>query len=391
MSCYISSNNNRLYVALEADYGVVAAVTGENRIPLVKLEARQTGEPTGRRDKTGSRTFAGMPNRIRRNTTFQLNTFMTQWSAPAAAPSHGPLFQAGLGGSPLTWSGGTVASVPTPTQIVFGAAHGLSVGQGVTFGGEMRFVAGVQDATTVFLNAPFSTPPTGGAEFGPTVTYPLATDLPSATIFDAWDPTGSAVQRILNGAAMDVVKVKVNGDFHEFTFAGPAQDLLDSASFESGQGGLTDFPEEPSSIGFDYTIVPGHIGQVWMGAAPTRMHSLTSAELTVDNQIEPRVREFGSDFARCIAAGQRSVGLTFRIFEEEDGAPQELYQAARQRSPIAVMLQLGEQAGQLFGAYMPAMAPEVPEFDDGETRLEWVFENSRAQGAVDDELYVAFG
>jgi len=37
------------------------------------------------------------------------------------------------------------------------------------------------------------------------------------------------------------------------------------------------------------------------------------------------------------------------------------------------------------------MVPEVPEFADGESRLEWVFQNSRAQGAVDDELFVAFG
>jgi hypothetical protein len=40
---------------------------------------------------------------------------------------------------------------------------------------------------------------------------------------------------------------------------------------------------------------------------------------------------------------------------------------------------------------MPAMVPEVPEFDDRETRLQWRFQNSRAQGTVNDELYVAFG
>jgi hypothetical protein len=40
---------------------------------------------------------------------------------------------------------------------------------------------------------------------------------------------------------------------------------------------------------------------------------------------------------------------------------------------------------------MPAVIPEVPEFDDGDSRLEWVFGSSRAMGGVDDELYVAFG
>jgi hypothetical protein len=37
------------------------------------------------------------------------------------------------------------------------------------------------------------------------------------------------------------------------------------------------------------------------------------------------------------------------------------------------------------------MVPEVPEYLDSDTRLEWSFDNSRAQGTVDDELYVCFG
>jgi hypothetical protein len=55
------------------------------------------------------------------------------------------------------------------------------------------------------------------------------------------------------------------------------------------------------------------------------------------------------------------------------------------------MLQLGEAAGQLCGMYMPAMVPQVPQFDDSETRLQWKFENDRAQGTANDELYIAFG
>lgn len=390
MSCYISSNNNRAYVALETAYGDIASATGANRIPLVKLAARQTPVQPNRRDKTGSRTFAGLPNHIRKNTSFRLNTFMTSWGTAPAQPGHGPLFQAALGGDPLTFSGGVVASMPATTQVTFTDEHGLSAGHGITFGGEMRFVTGVLDANTIAFNAPFSEPPVGGAVFGPTVTYPLATDLLSTTIYDYWDPAG-AVQRVLNGAAMDVMKVKVNGDFHEFEFSGPARDIIDSTTFEAGQGELAEFPSEPSSIGFDYSVVPGHIGQVWMGSAPSRMHALTSAELTVDNNLDLRAREFGSDFASCITAGQRAVRLSFSIFEQDNDESRELYQASRQRSPIEVMFQLGEQQGQLFGVYMPAMVPEVPQFADSDTRLEWVFDNSQAQGTVDDELYVAFG
>jgi len=265
MSCYISSNNNRVYVALESSYGAAASITGDNRIPLVKLGAKQVGEQTARRDKTGSRTFVGLPNRIRKNTTFRLNTFLTQWANQSAPPSHGPLFQAAMGGTPMLFTGGTVASVTGTTQIEFAAPHGLIPGQALTFAGEIRFVSAVLNATTLFINAPFTNGPVTGSAIGATATYAPATEIGSATIYDYWDPS-TVVQRVVNGAAMDVMKVTVNGDYHEFEFSGPSQDLLDSASFTSGEAGLSTFPAEPSSAGFDYTIVPGHLGQVWMGA-----------------------------------------------------------------------------------------------------------------------------
>lgn len=390
MSCYISSNNERVYVALESIYGTVPAITGANRIPLVKLGAKQVPEQTTRNDKTGSRTFAGMPNHIRKRTNYSVKTLMTAWTNQGQAPNEGPLFQGAMGGTPVFFNGGTVSTVTGQTQIAFSAPHGLSSGQAVTFSGEMRFVTAVQNSTTVFLNAPFSTPPTGGSEFGTTITYRLAEGLPSISVFDYWDPSG-AVQRILNGAAVDTMTVKVNGDFQEFDFGGPSRDLIDSASFQAGDGGLSSYPAEPSTAGFDYTIVPGHLGEVWMDATPDRFFTLTSAELTLENSVNLRAREFGTDFARCIAAGQRKITLNFELFELVDAQTAGLYQAARQRSPIGVMFQLGEQTNQLFGAYMPAMIPEVPEFDDSETRLQWKFSNSRAQGTVNDELYIAFG
>ncbi|MEQ1947930.1 MAG: hypothetical protein ABL995_12120 [Bryobacteraceae bacterium] len=390
MSCYVSSNNNRFYVGLESTYGTVPAITSQNRIPAVKLGARQVLEQTSRRDKTGSRTFVGLPNSIRRRTSYQLNTFMTEWSGVESTPCQGPLFQAAMGGSPLMYAGGTVAGTVGTTGVTLTGPHGLVAGQAVTNAGEIRFVAAVQDATTVFLNAPFSNGLTAGAALGPTVSYPLSSGVGSVSIFDYWDPV-DAVQRILHGAAVNQMRMKVNGDFHEFVFEGPSQDLLDNTSFTSGQGELTQFPAEPEDAGFNYAIVPGHLGQVWLGTVESRFYTLTAAQLDLDNNIELRTKEFGSNSARCIAAGERSVRLNLSLFEQANEETKGLYQAARQRSPIGVMLQLGQQSGQLFGAFMPAMVPEVPEFDDSETRLEWKFQSSRAQGTVNDELYIAIG
>jgi hypothetical protein len=374
---------------LETDYGQVAAITAQNRIPLLRLTAKKSPVTTRRKDKTGSRTFVGLPNRIRNTSSFELSTLMTEWTNPSSAPSHGPLFQAALGAPPAIFGGGSIQSITNQTQLSFAAPHGLAPGQAITNGGEIRFVTAVQNSTVLFINAPFSGLK-GGAAVGNTMSYGLADDLGSVTLHDYWDPN-TAVQRIVNGGAIDKLQVKVNGDFHEFDFSGPARDLVDSASFTSGDAGLTQFPPEPVLAGFDYTVVPGHLGQVWMGSTPVQFLTLTSAELTIQNNISLRLHEFGSDFPLCIQAGAREVSLNLTIFEQDDAQTKQLYQAARQRSPISVMFQLGEQAGQLFGAYMPAMVPEIPEYDDQQSRLQWKFQNSRAQGTANDELYIAFG
>jgi len=390
MSCYISSNNERVYVALETTYGIIPAITSANRIPLLKFTAKQAPEQSKRKDKTGTRTFPGLPNQIRMNTNLGVNTLMTEWTDQTVQPSYGPLFQAAMGGTPIFFNGGTVAAVTGTTGIQFATPHGLSVGQAITFSNEMRFVAAIQDQYTVFVNAPFTNIPTAGAAIGTTVTYVLAEDLGSVSVFDYWDPS-NAVQRIVEGGAINTMKIKVNGDYQEFDFAGPARDLVDSASFQAGQGGLSSFPAEPALATFDYTIVPGHLGEAWMGTTPNEFMTITAAELTLDNAVDLRVKEFGSDYAQCIAAGVRSVTLNFELFEMADAQTAGLYQAARARSPIGVMFQLGEQTTQLFGAYMPQMVPQVPEYDDSETRLQWKFANDRAQGTAENELYVAFG
>ena len=99
MSSYISSNANRFYTALESAYGKVESITATNRIPAVKLGIRQQVETGTRRDKTGSRTFAGMPAGVRRRTSFDLQTYLTSWDKTAAGSGYGPLFEAAMGGT----------------------------------------------------------------------------------------------------------------------------------------------------------------------------------------------------------------------------------------------------------------------------------------------------
>jgi hypothetical protein len=133
------------------------------------------------------------------------------------------------------------------------------------------------------------------------------------------------------------------------------------------------------------------MGQAWLGNTASRFYTISSAAFVVDNALDMRAKEFGSNLPRSISPGRRSVILEFELFEQDDTATAGLYQAARQQSPIEVMFQLGEQSQQLVGVYLKSLVPDVPEFDDSDHRLRWRFRESRAQGTVDDEIVVAFG
>jgi hypothetical protein len=390
MSSYILSNANRFYTGLENSYGQTPAITAQSRFPAVKLTAKNNLETADRRDKTGSRTFVGIPAGLRRTTSFDVTTYMTSWGGQSAGPAYGPLFQASMGAVPAMYAGGTAGAGSSGTTLVFAAPHGLAIGQGVSCNGEMRFVTNVVSATAVQVNAAFSAVPAAGTEIAPSISYFPATELPSVSIFDYWDPS-DALQRILCGAAVDKMTVKINGDFHTFEFEGMAQDLLDSASFTTGQGQLSSFPIEPVLGAFDYSIVPGNMGEAWLGITPSQFYTITSGTFELDNSLDLRSKEFGTNLPLAIAPGPRSVTAAFSVYEMDDSATQGLYQAARQQSPISLMFQLGQQTGQVVGVYMMSVVPVVPEFDDSDNRLQWKFQGSKAQGTANNEIVVAFG
>jgi hypothetical protein len=388
MANYISSNANRFYVAVETSYGQAASISAANRFPAVGLQAQQLLDSGRRLDKTGTRTFLGSPITSRRKTAFEARTYLTSWNG-SGQPSYGPLFQAALGAGPNLSSGLSVASMQGNTQLQTTIAHGLSFGSGVSYSGEIRFVTAVIDASTIVINAPFSSTPAANSPLSACITYPLAIALPSLTLYDYWDPV-TAVSRVVTGAAVDTLALSVDGDFHEFVFGGPACDLLDSSSFASGAAGLSSFPVEPALATFDYSIVPGHLGEAWLGSAPNQFFTLTGASVEVKNNIDVRNQEFGSSYPRAIAPGMRQVASTFTLFAQDDAQTTALYAAAKQRTPVSAMLQLGQQQGQLMGVFMANVTPEIPNYNDTETRLQWAFKNNLAQGTAENELFIAF-
>jgi len=387
--CVLSAQN-RFYVLLEPSYGAVPGITASERIPAIRLRAQQELETRPRRDKVGGRTYAGVSPGGRKRTEFSLQTYLVSNATPSAPPAMGPLVEASLGDSQLSFAGGTAGSGSTASQIVFSSSHGLTEHQAFGFGGELRFVATVVDSTTVQVNAPFSAAPGAGQALTAAVTYFPANALPSVSIFDYWDPAG-AVDRILVGASCNRMQVKINADYHEIEFIGEAQDILDSVSFSSGQGGLGSFPTEPAVSGNTGLPIPGNLGQAWLGTPANKFLTVANALVEIDNDIDLRSREFGTSVPQCVTAGVRRVIANFELFEMDDDQTRDLYAAARTEAPISVMFQLGEASGQLMGAFLPQVVPQVPEFRDDERILKWNFGNSRAQGLANDDVIIAFG
>lgn len=388
MSTYISSNQNRFYAALEANYGEAAPITSSNRYPAVRLSGQQAVELGRRRDKTGTRTFLGGSSSARRKTAFETQTYLTSWNG-SQQPGYGALVQAALGATPQISSGLVIASAQSGSSLQTTTNHGLSVGSAVSYNNELRFVTGTPAPNALNLNVPFSTTPTANAALSPAISYNLATVLPSVTVYDYWDPI-TAVSRMVTGGAVDVFAISVNGDFHEMQFSGPAGNLLDSSSFTVGTAGLSTFPVEPPLIDFNYTVLPGNLGQVWLGNTPSEFFTLTEAAVALKNNIDLRSMEFGSSYPLAMTPGPRLVSSNFTLLVQDDTQTPALYAAAKDRTQISAMLQLGAQQGQLMGIYLASVTPEVPLYNDSGTRLQWQFKNNLAQGTGNDELYVAF-
>ena len=386
----VLSTQNRFYVEVEPSYGQVPTITAGERISAVKLRVRQDLETRDRRDKTGSRTYQGIAPGSRKQTDFSLQTYLVDNPSPSSPPAIGSMVEGALGATPLIFAGGAAGVGSTATQINFTSSHGLAEGQAFGFGGELRFVDTVVDSTTVQVNAPFSSAPASGNTLTAAVSYFPADDLPSVSVFDYWDPL-TVVDRIVVGGVCDRMQVRVNGDFHELEFSGEAQDVIDTVSFASGQGQLGSFPAEPAVSGSTGLPIPGNLGQAWLGAPTNKFLTVSSALIELDNDIDLRNREFGTSVPQCISAGVRRVLANFELFEVDDTQTRDLYGAARAETPVPVMFQLGQAAGQLMGVYMREVIPHVPEFNDDERILKWDFSNSRAQGLDNDEVVVAFG
>ncbi|MBK7927507.1 MAG: hypothetical protein IPJ98_08440 [Bryobacterales bacterium] len=390
MSCHIASYANRSYAALEAELGAVAAMTSSHRLPLSKLDIRSVREASQRLDKSGGRTFVGVPHNGREHTTIEFSSYLTGWDSMSGVPELDAAVQAVMGGEVQANAPNAITDVSGGLTVTMSAPHGLSVGQAIAIGSEIRFVDSVLDDHTVVVNCPMPAGTGGGTGVGRCVTYRLGSHLKSLTIYDYWDPS-TAIQRCAAGVSVDQLVVSVNGDFHEMVFSGEGSGYYDSASELPSSSGLQEFPSEPVGEWATGELIPGSIGRAWIGTGGEACSNVLVGKLAMNNHIDYRRREFGGLRGGCVRAGIRDVRLDLRIRAENSDEARSLFSASRLQQPVPVMFQLGESSGRMCAMYLPQVVMEVPVFDDSGPSLEWIIRQARAQGVYNDELIVAFG
>jgi hypothetical protein len=387
MGSYILSDANRFYLATENRYGLPAPVDASNRFAAFGFDCHQTVAAVTRRDKTGSRTYLGGFPGVTRSSSFSISGHLTSWDS-STQPGCGPLVQAAMGATPELVQGLVVAAV-NGAQIQTQVAHALSIGSAVSNGAEIRFVSAVTDSLTFSVNVPFSSGPGVGAALATTAGFRLGTQLPSVSIYDYWDPPAS-VSRLVTGAMVNKFQIDVSGEVHELAFSGPAADVLDSSSGVFGVSGLAAFLSEPAAAAFEYSIVDGQLGQAWLGAPLNQVFALTEASVEINNNLLVRNQDFGSSYPTAVIPGPRQVVSSFTLFAQSDIATQSLYAAAKAKTPISALLQLGQRSGQMMAVYLPNVIAELPLFQDSEPYLLWEFKNNLGQGVTNDEVFIGF-
>ena len=127
------------------------------------------------------------------------------------------------------------------------------------------------------------------------------------------------------------MEILVNGDYHEFHFSGPAQRCTGQHQLHRRRLALDQLPGGPGLAAFDYSMVPGNMGQAWLGTLPSRFCTITSATIRVKNELDtrPRIRiESAARDRPGTAIGDGGI----RPFSRTTMPPRP-YQAARQQSP----------------------------------------------------------
>jgi hypothetical protein len=381
---YVATLSNRIYVKSESDHPAVNNMEAAELAPVTSLQILNNRRQLFRRDKTGFRGDTPVAGPQRELVEFTMEGYGTGWSGGAAKPAVSAILESGFCRATALGAGYPVQAA-SGANVTLSQDAPLTIGAGLAFGAEIRFVEAISGPRDFTLNAAFSMDLTAGAMLEGCAMMQPGDQTRAMAVLDTWTPS-EAVQRLMTGAVSDKLTLTINNDFLEFSAKGYAKALLDNVSGAGGAGFV--FPPPPALANAAAPIA-GHLGQAWIGAPAGRVCTLTQAVIRIDNNIEPRTEEFGCYGAKDFVLGRRKVALDFTLYGRNDELSNSLYAKAVNQEPVPITLQIGNQPGSMFAIYLPAVLLPVPAFNDAQPRLLWQFRNAVAMGPRNDEIFVA--
>jgi len=322
------SRNERLYLQKETTYGQIAntsgtaTLAGSNCCRHTKVVLKPNVALLKRRDKTGTRTATqGTPGR-KNAMACSVEMDLAANGAPGVVPDCDPILCA-----------------------IFGVANGtISAGTSVAYA--------LTDAITSFSAWSFRQPST-------------------------------MMQRVAAGAIVKSAIFDLGADVAALKADLAAAWILDSVNFATtdttGKSGLTAFPSEPGTPVTNGGITAGFTGVATFDS--NVMANIRSAQLKIDTGNDLTVDTFGTYYPGATEGGERTVSLSFNIYDGDDTASSNLYQKAITKTPINITLQIGSVAGAKWTWTIKNVQLATPSMEDGQRKWSAAFGDSRAFGS----------
>jgi hypothetical protein len=380
MSNYALSRLERLYLQVETTYGIVpnsggtATVADSNCCRFIRMSLNRNSALIPRPDKTGSRSqqIGQLGRRYAPGVDIEMS--IAPNGVAGTAPDADPLFQGlfGQAGSALSGTATITGATNAGPIVITATAHGFSNEDAV-------FISGVTGNTaangawfiTYLTTNTFSligsqgngAYVSGGTASRVSYVYTLSdvTPIPSLSVWSFRQPS-TIDQRVSQGTGIVEANFALGADVATARWSAEGQWINSSNQFSSedtiGQGGLTAFPTEPSSPVTNGNFVVGFTGSVAVDGY--NMATLRTANIRFQNAVELVRDTFGTYYSTGLMAGERAVGITFSLYEDDSTAYQTLITLAQNKTPVDIPLFMGTVSGTIFGILLKNVQIQDP-------------------------------
>lgn len=384
---YISTYTHSVYIKPDVEGEDALTTTNAKLAPIETIEVSVNRKQLFRTDKTGFRSRTAISGQQREEIQLKFNANATGWTDRSAGPVLSPVLASVFASPYKTGKPHTVATVNSNTVSVQSESQ-LLVGNGLSFGDEIRFVKSIIDDRTFELSSSFSAPLNTGALLFGCCDFRPGNEVQTFGMFEFWRPA-SAVQRVINGVCADRTTIEINSDFVSMSINAVAKSMTDSVTGSTVSAPFPSAPVvNPSEIS-SISPISGHLGQALVGSSGQRVCTIVQGRISIDNGLEARSDEFGCYGAKAFTLGRRRVDLDLYLYERTDEISRDLFEGAIRNEPTSVMLQLGIGQGNMMGIYLPIVLMPVPIFADSDSRVLWRFNGAIATGLQDDELFIS--